>query len=160
VLIILTSFNQYRYVGGCPYRPYTRGVASLPNNLTTIPDFAFYNCKSLKSILIPQSVAKIGSSAFQGTSLSSISLPSYVVSVGQDAFADCPNLTTAVYYFGTSIGSNAFDNTGYVSPSGSGTSVNVIGQCIYICCAVLFKNSFKHILILLLFVPRRMQSKS
>ena len=38
----------------------------IPNTITSIGSYAFYNCNNLEEILIPSSVTNIGSSAFEG----------------------------------------------------------------------------------------------
>ena len=73
-------------------------------NLTTatkISAFAFYNCSSLTSVIIPDRVASIGLQAFFGcSSLASVTIPGRVVSIGWQAFAGCSSLTS-VNYLGT-----------------------------------------------------------
>ncbi len=47
----------------------------IPNSVTEIGDYAFYECSSLKSIDIPNSVTEIGENAFSGCkSLESITI--------------------------------------------------------------------------------------
>ena len=60
-----------------------------------IPQEFFYGCKSLKNIIIPNSVDHIGSRAFEGsTSLSSIIIPNSVESIADSAFRGCTNLSS------------------------------------------------------------------
>ena len=54
---------------------------------------AFYNCSSLTSITLPNSVTEIGSSAFENcSSLTSITIPNSVTSIGSEAFSNCSSL--------------------------------------------------------------------
>ena len=74
---------------------------------------AFYDCTSLTSVTIPDSVTSIGNYAFYDcTSLTSVTIPDSVTSIGDIAFYGCTALKT-VYYKGTaadwvkiSIGNN------------------------------------------------------
>ena len=60
---------------------------TIPNSVTTIDDYAFYNCDGLTSIDIPDSVTEIGSSAFSGcTGLTGINIPNSVTAIGGNAF--------------------------------------------------------------------------
>ena len=53
----------------------------------------FYNCNSLSSITIPNSVTKIVANAFEGCSnLSGITIPDNVTSKGAYAFDNCRSL--------------------------------------------------------------------
>lgn len=117
----ITSFDEFQYF----------------TNLTTINDYAFYGCHKLTSIILPNSVAVIGSSAFCSCfSLKcSLIIPNTVISINSQAFSDCSGLTgsltipNSVTSFGisafrgctgltsltipnavTSIGNYAFDN--------------------------------------------------
>ena len=40
----------------------------IPDNVTTIDDYAFYSCSGLTSVVIPDSVTCIGEGAFKGCS--------------------------------------------------------------------------------------------
>ncbi|MCI6146765.1 MAG: leucine-rich repeat protein [Bacteroidales bacterium] len=82
----------------------------IPNSVTSIGDYAFYNCKSLQSITIPNSVTSIGNDAFSGCeSLQSITIPNSVTSIGDKAFRWCNSLqSVTIPNSVTSIGDNAF----------------------------------------------------
>ncbi|MGN1480929.1 leucine-rich repeat protein, partial [Porcipelethomonas sp.] len=61
--------------------------------VTNIGDCAFYNCTSLESITIPDSVTSIESGAFCGcTSLTSITIPESVTDIGDSVFEYCTSL--------------------------------------------------------------------
>lgn len=73
-----------------------RSVTSIniPNNVTSIGNYAFIYCSALTSITIPNSVTIIGKQAFANcTSLTSINIPSSITSIGQSAFSGCTSLT-------------------------------------------------------------------
>ena len=60
----------------------------IPNSVTTIGNYAFYNCSGLTSITIPNSVTTIGDYAFSKCSdLTSVTIPNSVTSIGREAFS-------------------------------------------------------------------------
>ena len=62
---------------------------------------AFSNCRTIRSIQIPESVVSIDASAFNNcSSLENITIPNRVTSIGEDAFSNCNSLEN-VYYTGT-----------------------------------------------------------
>lgn len=71
------------------------GAYTLPNSVTSIGDFAFYNCTVLSGVTIPNSVVLIGSSSFYGcTGLTSLTIPNSVTSISNYAFNNCNGLTS------------------------------------------------------------------
>ena len=63
--------------------------------VTSIGNYAFWECKSLTSIYIPDGVTSIGNGAFCGCeALTSIKIPDSVTSIGNHAFARCEALTS------------------------------------------------------------------
>lgn len=65
----------------------------IPDSVTHIDDYAFYNCNRLENIDLPDSLTHIGESAFYNCdSLESIYLPDNVTDIGEYAFDDCDNL--------------------------------------------------------------------
>ena len=83
-----------------------------------ISAYAFYNCDSLTSIVIPNSVKSIGDSTFYNCdSLTSITIPSSVTSIGSSAFSDCYSLTSVTIPNSVkSIGEKAFYNCDSLLP--------------------------------------------
>ena len=68
---------------------------------TKIEAFAFYNCNSLTSVVIGNSVTSIGEWAFcDCSSLISIEIPNNVIDIDNYAFLDCKSLTE-IRYLGT-----------------------------------------------------------
>lgn len=111
----ITSFDEFQYF----------------TNLTTINDYAFHGCHKLTSIILPNSVAVIGSSAFCSCfSLKcSLIIPNSVISINTQAFSDCSGLTGSLTIPSTvtTIGSRAFINcsgfTGCLTIPNSVTSI-------------------------------------
>ena len=83
---------------------------NLPNSITSIGNSAFNGCISLTDITIPNSVTSIGNSAFNGCiSLTEITIPNNVTSVGYGVFSDCSGLTSIIIPNSiTNIGESVF----------------------------------------------------
>ena len=83
---------------------------TIPNSLTSIGDYAFYQCSNLESVNIPTNLDKIGIGVFQNcTKLASMDLQS-VTSIGSNAFVNCHAfITLTIPATVTSIGNNAFN---------------------------------------------------
>ena len=65
----------------------------IPNSVTTIRNEAFAYCNSLESIEIPNSVTTIGEGAFYGcTGLTNVTIGNSVTSIGINAFYNCNSL--------------------------------------------------------------------
>ena len=76
-----------------------KGITSvtIPNSVKTIVSYAFMGCDGITSITIPASVTSIGYVAFKGCSkLSSLIIGKSVISIGDVAFAGCNGLTSIV----------------------------------------------------------------
>ncbi|WP_294429650.1 leucine-rich repeat domain-containing protein [uncultured Treponema sp.] len=61
-----------------------------------ITDFMFYNCSTLKNVILPSSITSIGKRAFCRTGLSKIDIPNNIISLGYDSFGYCSSLETVI----------------------------------------------------------------
>ena len=82
----------------------------IPDSVTRIGESAFRHCSSLSSLVIPDSVTSIGEYAFRHcSSLSSLVIPDSVTSIECYAFSGCESLSSIVIPDSvTSIGYHAF----------------------------------------------------
>lgn len=83
--------DKHLFVDGCEL---TKLV--IPNGVTTIGEKAFFLCRSIVSVDIPNSVTNIENRAFACCSLDSIVIPGSVISIGDSAFYQCKSLTNVL----------------------------------------------------------------
>ena len=97
---------------------------------------AFYNCTSLTSVVIPDSVTTIGSYAFAYcSSLTSVTIGNSVTTIGERAFRNCTSLTSVtIGNSATSIGEEAFYNCSSLTSVTIGNSVTSIGDSAFSGC--------------------------
>ena len=71
---------------------------TIPDSVTSIGDYAFYDCRGLTSVTIGNSVTSIGDYAFSGCSgLTSVTIPDNVTSIGDYAFHNCSGLIDIIF---------------------------------------------------------------
>ena len=100
----VTSIGDYAFYN-CRY---LKNVV-ISNTVTSIGSFSFSLCTSLKNVNIPDSVTFIGSSAFASSALTSVVLPSRLTSIEDNVFSNCNSLKDVVIPDSVkSIGSAAF----------------------------------------------------
>ena len=63
-----------------------------PYGVTSIGDYAFFDCSSIESVNISEGVTSIGYDAFACSGLVSVTIPSSVTSIGDLAFCTCRKL--------------------------------------------------------------------
>ena len=123
-IICEEAFRWSKFIG-------CRSLTSLviPDSVTNIGDYAFSGCRSLTDIVIPDSVTRIGDGAFRGCkSLADIVIPNSVTSIGDNAFEYCFSLSNLVIPDGvTSIEDNAFEGCYFLSSVVIPDSVSCIG---------------------------------
>lgn len=128
--IILTKENEL--VLGCEN-------TVIPDEMTSIGEYAFDGCVNLSSISIPNGVTNIGYDAFGGCSgLSSITLPDHLVSIGDLAFGDCTGLKSIIIPQNVEfIGFGAFSGCTALTSVTISSNVKEIGDGIFIDCDAL-----------------------
>ncbi|MGN0606746.1 MAG: leucine-rich repeat protein [Oscillospiraceae bacterium] len=99
-LTISGSGNMYIYgYNNVNWYNYKQNIKSviIENGVTSIGDYAFYECTNLKKITISNSVNSIGICAFSKcSSLTEITIPDSVTSIKYTAFNYCNNLTNII----------------------------------------------------------------
>lgn len=112
------------------------GEYALPEGVTSIGNYAFYNCTGLTSLILPESMNVIGQNAFyKFEGLQQIYLPSTLEAIGEDAFFGCVNLLEIdIPDTVTSIGAGAFANCKNLEALDIPSYVRTIGDSAFYRC--------------------------
>ena len=132
------------YIEGSEYTgsiniPSTVSYNNQVYSVTSIRDYAFFNCSSLTSITIPEGVTSIGNYTFENcSSLTSITIPEGVTSIRIYTFENCSSLTSITIPSGvTSIGERAFQGCSSLTSITIPESVTSIEQHAFQDCSAL-----------------------
>ncbi len=108
-------------------------------DIVKIDDYAFYNCDSVTSITIPDSITSIGEVAFGFCdNLSSITLGNGINVISKGAFSDCVKLESIVLNDKiTEIGDYAFANCTSLAGISLPNSVSKIGEAAFSYCSAI-----------------------
>lgn len=102
----ITTIRPY-----CFYNCSSLQAVTFPSSLKTISQDAFNYCRALTTINVPEGVNYFGRGAFQNCSgLESIILPSTLTDLPYTTFSGCSNLTSVLAPEVTSIGYSCFNN--------------------------------------------------
>ena len=90
------AMTNFKSSTGSPWKSYADAIKTIVINsgVTSVGNYAFFECLKCTSIDIPNSVTRIGSRAFSGCGMSSLNIPNSVTSIEIEAFVYCPNLTS------------------------------------------------------------------
>ena len=114
----------------------------IPDSVTSIGDEAFAWCDNLTSVVIGGSVTSIGEWAFyECSSLTGVVIPDSVTSIGEKAFSGCSSLTSVVIGGSvTSIGDMAFTDCSSLTSVAIGNGVTSINDAFYGCSKLSFQE--------------------
>ena len=107
----LTTIEGYAFFG-CRFLT----EFEFPDMITEIESGVLGSCTSLRSVVLPPNLAKIGSYAFGETALSSVVIPTKVTDIKDDAFNKCEELTSVTLPRNLkTMGQRAFSQTAITS---------------------------------------------
>lgn len=126
-----TYYNSY---SGTVVIPEHVSYGGKTYTVTRISEKAFSYCNALKTVVIPNSVTRIGGSAFEFSSLTSITIPSSVFDIPINAFYYCSDLNSVTISEGVnSIGDQAFMGCESLTSITIPNSVTAIGSAFSKC---------------------------
>ena len=110
---------------------------TIPNTVTSIANYAFFQCSGLETLKIPNSITEIGIGAFYGCSgLTSIEIPNTVTSICDYVFYGCDGLTTIdIPTSVTNIGVGAFEGCRGLTEIKIPNTVKSIGNSAFSVCS-------------------------
>ena len=111
----------------------------IPETITEMGDYQFYNCINLTGITLSNAIQTIGQYAFAGcTNLATVTLSSSAKTIGQYAFANCAKLNSiSIPASVETINNHAFDGCTNLATVTLSSSVKTIGQYAFANCSKL-----------------------
>ena len=118
--------------------PAGKATVNIPNGVTEICPYAFFENQNLTTVELPASVRWIDSEAFGGCGLSSINIPENVYDISWAAFRNCTNLTSINIPDGVvSIEAEAFSGCTSLKTATIGNGVTEIQDQVFSKCSSL-----------------------
>lgn len=116
---------------------------TVPENVTSIGNYAFSYCDSLKTVTLPNGVTSMGDYMFQyDYALESANIPTSINTVPNYTFRECSKLTSVTMHDGiTSIGSYAFSGCTALTAIELGNQITTINSSAFYNCQNLVINS-------------------
>lgn len=135
--IAITSYNGNDAKVEVPQTINGKEVTNLSSSLSG----AFYGCKNIVEIKLPDTITSIGENAFSKcSSLKKINIPDNTSVIGWGAFQDCKDLTEIKIPDNvTEIGYYAFDGCSSLQEIKLPAHVSQLGDCIFQDCSNLLK---------------------
>lgn len=135
----VTSIGEYAF-----YECTGLTSITIPDSVTSIEEGAFNECSGLTSITMPDGVTSIAAVAFMGcSSLKNVIIPDGVTSIGWDAFSNCSSLTSVTIPDGvTAIDGHAFFHCISLESITIPNDITSIGNCAFSGCSSLTSITF------------------
>ena len=106
--------HYYSWDNPAPWNAFCEEILyiSLPDGITYLNSYAFYNCSKISSIVIPDSVTALGQNVFYNCSgLTSVTFSKNLTDIYSSAFSGCSNLSSVSF----SEGLNNIENGAFSS---------------------------------------------
>ena len=109
---------------------------TIPDQVISIGDYAFYGCSKLESITLPESITSIGGYAFRScSSLKSITVPEGITKIERNTFSFCAKLVSCIIPDGViNINNEAFSSCVSLESIVIPKSVKSIGNSAFLHC--------------------------
>ena len=135
----MTDYENQQYL---PWKGYLGEITKveIKSGVTSIADWAFYQCSKLTTVSIADTVQTIGMQAFVGTKISTVTIPDSVTKIKSYAFATTPIVTVRVP--NGVIEANAFWNCGNIKQVILGVGVTSIGKDAFAGCSGLAAHGY------------------
>ena len=115
-----------------------QGVIIFDGPVTTIGDYAYYNCSSLTKIVLSKYIKEIGAHAFENCySLKTISNHDSIMSIGEYAFSGCASLMSISLANLTVIENNTFEKCTALTSIAIPNKVNYVNNYAFSGCTSL-----------------------
>lgn len=141
--VAVTAIDQNAFVS-CR----TLTTVVLPDSIKTIGDSAFSGCHYLINLTLSKNLVTIGSCSFKDTAISFLVLPNTVTSLGYSAFENCSKLEEATLSTGLqTLPASAFSTCSVLKKVDLGTKLASIGDSAFASCTKLTDIAFPDTLI-------------
>ena len=147
-LTITGSGDMYDYTkNSAPWDDLSEDIIqiSLPEGLSEVGNFSFYNCKNISTITIPSSVTRVGESAFaRCKELQMVNFGNSIRTIENAAFMDCRKLKSINLPNNlTSIGMKSFYRCESITSVTIPSSVTQMGVSVFAYCKSLVSANIK-----------------
>lgn len=145
VSIPITLPNGITKIGDYAFYNWNKVLPTIPNSVTSIGEYAFYGCQYLQLTDLPPNLTSIGQYAFQlcsGGRFTVSSLPNTVRTIGKYAFANSSTSISSVPEGVTTIPERCFGFCDYITSMTIPSTVTTMGSQCFISCTGLTQVTF------------------